>query len=214
TQVETVINSADTTFEVEAVEPVYSTAGGNLLVAATIDRGEVVIQHTVQHRAKHMHAPIRTGGQLHMLGDGILEIAHAVEAFSIRHPGKIGGTDAHDQRRIDLGLQIGLLQVDLACAGGAVIGDVGGDVGREDTIEGVIDADIEALDVEVCAVAVAGHARTVRLVVDIGEVEIHPTADGGIVPPAGRRRRRVVGGLGSAHFRVLDFFLKSRQARL
>ena len=82
-----------------------------------------------------------------------------------------------------MAVEIGLLDVDLRrVLRGAVIEEIGGDVGRPDIVEFVIDADIEAFDVEADAL-LGGHRRAVGLLLVLTRVEIHAAADLGVLPP-------------------------------
>ena len=144
----------------------------------------------------------------------------AVDAFDIGHPGGFGRTDAYDQGGVKLCLQIGLLykealadqadRADRTAAGAGrgrcIVGvggftdhvaDIGGDVGRPDVAELVIDAEVDALDVEASAVVGLDHA--VRLCVDVRCVEEHRAADFGVTGPGHCANLLFGGGFGGLH---------------
>ena len=129
-----------------------------------------------------MDAPVGRGAELGTVDYHVFDIAVAVDALDKRDPGQVGRAQAEVERRVDVDIKIGLFEEQLCRLGGAVIGEVSGDIGREGVVELVVDRDVKALDVE--ARSIVRLRGTTALVVDIAEVGIHPAADLGVVPPA------------------------------
>src|SRR5262249_25534523 len=112
---------------------------------------------------------------------------------------QVGRAGAHDEVVPgDLGLDVGLLDVELGRSGrAAVVVEVGGEVGRPDAVELVVDRNVHTLDVEVDPVRALRRGRgerqagvaDVALHVDAAEVRENSAADLGISPPAGLRLR-------------------------
>ena len=135
--------------------------------------------------AERMNAPVRRVGDGEaVFRDGLVHEAIAVLLFREGDPGHVGGASADRQVVVDLRLEVGLLDVELdvvdaavragvrgARAGqaalfDAVVAGVGGEVRREDVVELVVHAQIEALDFE----GVAGRsdlALVGRLLLDV-----------------------------------------------
>src|SRR6185503_10518256 len=119
------------------------------LVARAVDGGDLVADQPIGEFAEQVDAPVGGGAEFGAIDQRIFDIAITVQIFHERNPRKIGGAQAEGEGIVQLRLQIGLLDVELRSLGGAVIGEVGGEVRREDVVELVIDTEIEALDVEV-----------------------------------------------------------------
>ncbi len=131
---------ADAAFEIDALGALQ------LLVAAAVHDRAGIADHA--DLALHVQAPVSRGAELHAVGEHVLDIAVAVEVFDEGNPGKVRRADPDVQRVADLGFAVGLLDVDVGQAGGAVVGKVGRHRDMEDVVELVIDAQIEALHIE------------------------------------------------------------------
>ena len=195
---EAVVLRRDAAFNVDVLGDV------DLAVARAINHRDLIGQILAQI-AEHVHAPIGRVAEAGAVGQVIFDVAHAGLAVDEGNPWHVGRTHAHDQRRIDLGLQIGKLQIQTLAhhsrSRGVERGGVGilrgrtddiagisGDVRREDVVELVINRQIDALHIYARAVAdVLGVvALAVNLLaIDVREVEKHRAADLGVGGPFG-----------------------------
>ena len=118
------------------------------------------------------------------IGQGVLDEAVAVPVLDERNPRHVCRTDAQRRQLVEAALHVGLLHEQLGLAGDAGVIEVGGQVGRPDIVELVADRKVEAFDIQAIA-GVVGLGAVAGLV-DVGEIDIHFTADAGVVGPGCR----------------------------
>ncbi|KAG1254422.1 hypothetical protein G6F65_017045 [Rhizopus arrhizus] len=155
-----------------------------------------------------MQAPVGRVAVLQAIGQGVLDIAHAVELLDVRDPRHVGGTDAQVEGRVEAALHVGFLDEQFGVADGRAVLEVGGQVRRPDVVELVVDGQVEALDVQ--AGAAGGGVLAVAGLVDVGQVEEHATANLVVIDQLGQLVDAGLGllrtfqglGLGDVHFRL------------
>uniref|UniRef100_A0A914YMC3 Uncharacterized protein n=1 Tax=Panagrolaimus superbus TaxID=310955 RepID=A0A914YMC3_9BILA len=153
---------------------VHALAAGRVLVTGAGHHRDGVVE-VVAQVAEAMQAPVGRVAVLQAVGQGVLDIAHAVELLDVRDPRHVGGTDAQVEGRVEAALHVGLLDEQFGVADGRAVLEVGGQVGRPDVVELVVDGQVEALDVQTGAAG--GGVLAVAGLVDVGQVEEHATAD-------------------------------------
>jgi len=171
-----------------------------IAVAAAVHHRDLVADDLVGDAAERMDTPVGRRAKAGAIRQGVFIVAIAIDAFGERNPRRVGSAEPDDQRRVELGLDIGLLDIEPLADKVVVVRpddivDVGSKVYREHIVELVVDADIEALDRE--ARAARGGLHVVRLLVDVAEVPVHPAADLGVVEPL--RLRLGLGGQRRLH---------------
>ena len=192
----------------------------DVAITAAVDDTDLIADQTAGQFARSGNAPVGRCAQLVFVHQFVFDIAVAVDAFDIGHPGGVCRAHAEHQGLVKLGLHKGLLDVktladvadraDRAGAGAGrgrgVVGvggftdhvaDIGGDVGRPHIVELVVNAQVKALEVE--AGAVDSLFCAIRLGVEVRCVEEHRAADFGVTGPGPCANLLFGGGFGGLH---------------
>ncbi len=135
-----------------------------------------------------MDAPIGRRPELGSVDQRILDKAIAVETLDERHPRQVGGANTNRERITELRLHEGLLHIDEDVFARAIgiVAKIGGEVGGEDVVELVVDAEVKTLELGLRAVLdiVGGVARKIgRRLVDVADVEERLAGNFGVGEP-------------------------------
>src|SRR5699024_2120480 len=153
---------------------------GGVLVAGAVDHRDRVIELLARAQvAAQVNAPVGGAAVAETVDQHFFHVTETVVVLGQADPRRAGRTDAQDCRVGKTPLDVGLLDVQIGFAVVAHVVEIGGQVQRPHRVELVSDGEIKALGVEARArrIGVAGVAVAL---VDVGQVDVHLAADGGV----------------------------------